>query len=118
MKRGTPLSSAPQSEDIKTVLKANEPRFYISSKPNSDGYIVTRAKDQAWSLMFYSKMIQQLADWKETAYDKGINQYVAQDFITEFQSEELKKNLFPKAELVGMALSLAAQTLKQMYTEK
>ena len=118
MKRGTPLTSAPQSEDIKTILKANEPRFYVSPTKNADGYVVTRAKDQAWSLMFYSKMIQQLADWKTTAYDKGINQYVAQDFITEFQSDELKKHLFPKAELVGMALSLAAQTLKQMYTEK
>lgn len=118
MKRGTSLTSAPQSDDIKTVLKANEPRFYIHQTPNEDGDVITRAKDQAWSLMFYSKMIQQLADWKTTAYDSGITKYVAQDFITEFQSEELKKQLFPKAELVGMALSLAAQTLKQMYTEK
>lgn len=118
MKRGTPLTSAPQSEDIKTVLKANEPRFYIHPTPNANGDVITRAKDQAWSLMFYSKMIQQLADWKTTAYDSGITKYVAQDFISEFQSEELKKQLFPKAELVGMALSLAAQTLKQMYTEK
>ncbi len=118
MKRGTPLTSAPQSEDIKTVLKANEPRFYIHPTLNEHGAIVTRAKDQAWSLMFYSKMIQQLADWKTTAYDTGVTKFVAQDFITEFQSEELKKQLFPKAELVGMALSLAAQTLKQMYTEK
>lgn len=118
MKRGTPLTSAPQSDDIKTVLKANEPRFYIHPTPNENGDIVTRAKDQAWSLMYYSKMIQQLADWKTTSYDTGITKYVAQDFITEFQSEELKKQLFPKAELVGMALSLAAQTLKQMYTEK
>lgn len=118
MKRGTPLTSAPQSEDIKTVLKANEPRFYVHPTPNENGDIITRAKDQAWSLMFYSKMIQQLADWKTTPYDIGITKYVAQDFITEFQSEELKKQLFPKAELVGMALSLAAQTLKQMYTDK
>ena len=118
MKRGTPLTSAPQSEDIKTVLKANEPRFYIHPTPTANGDVITRAKDQAWSLMFYSKMIQQLADWKTTAYDSGITKFVAQDFITEFQSEELKKQLFPKAELVGMALSLAAQTLKQMYTEK
>lgn len=118
MKRGTPLTSAPQSDDIKTVLKANEPRFYIHPTPNANGDIITRAKDQAWSLMFYSKMIQQLADWKTTPYDIGITKYVAQDFITEFQSEELKKQLFPKAELVGMALSLAAQTLKQMYTDK
>lgn len=118
MKKGTPLTSAPQSDDIKTVLKAVEPRFYISATPNDDGAIITRAKDQAWALMFYSKMIQQLADWKTTAYDAGITQFVAQEFVTEFQSEELKKKLFPKEELVGMALSLAAQTLKQMYTEK
>lgn len=118
MKRGTPLTSAPQSDDIKTVLKANEPRFYVHPTPNEHGDIITRAKDQAWSLMFYSKMIQQLADWKTTPYDSGITKYVAQDFITEFQSEDLKKQLFPKAELVGMALSLAAQTLKQMYTDK
>ena len=118
MKRGTPLTSAKQSDDIKTILKANEPRFYIHPVANENGDIITRAKDQAWSLMFYSKMIQQLADWKKTSYDAGITGYVAQDFITEFQSEELKKQLFPKAELVGMALSLAAQTLKQMYTEK
>lgn len=118
MKRGTPLTSAPQSEDIKAVLKANEPRFYVHSVPNENGDIITRAKDQAWSLMFYSKMIQQLADWKTTPYDSGITKFVAQDFIADFQSEDLKKQLFPKAELVGMALSLAAQTLKQMYTEK
>ncbi|MES2803040.1 MAG: hypothetical protein V4654_11150 [Bdellovibrionota bacterium] len=118
MKRGTPLTSAPQSDDIKTVLKATDPRFYVHPTPNELGEVVTRAKDQAWSLMFYSKMIQQLADWKTTSYDTGITKFVAQDFITEFQSEELKKQLFPKAELVGMALSLAAQTLKQMYTDK
>lgn len=118
MKRGTPLTSAKESDDIKTVLKANEPRFYVHPTANANGDIITRAKDQAWSLMFYSKMIQQLADWKTTPYDSGITKYVAQDFITEFQSEDLQKQLFPKAELVGMALSLAAQTLKQMYTDK
>jgi hypothetical protein len=95
-----------------------EPRFYVHSAKDENNAVLMRAKDQAWSLMFYSKMIQQLADWKETAYDQGITKYIAQDFVTEFQSDELKKQLFPKAELVGMALSLAAQTLKQMQTEK
>lgn len=118
MKRGTPLTSAPQSEDIKTVLKAAEPRFYIQSNYNENGDSLMRAKDQSWALMFYAKMIQQLADWKTTSYDSGITKFVAQDFVQEFQSEELKQQLFPKAELVGMALSLAAQTLKQMQTEK
>lgn len=118
MKRGSALTSAPESEDIKTLLKKVEPRFYIQSDQDENENVLTKAKDQAWSLMFYAKMIQQLSDWKITVYDTGITQFVAQDFINDYKSEELNKKLFPKAELVGMALSLAAQTLKQMYTDK
>jgi len=103
-------------DSIKETLQKAEPRFYIQNNKATDTKLNIR--DQAASIIFYSKMIDLLSDWKTTPFDQGISKYRAQDFITKFKSPELNRLLFQKSELIGMSLSLAGQTLKQIETDQ
>lgn len=102
---------------IKETLTKADARFYYDKINKTTAEPILTVKDQASSLKFYTQMMNQLADWKPSTFDSGITQYSAQDLVTKFQSEDLKKLVFPKADLFGMALSLAAQTLKQLESE-
>lgn len=111
--RGTALNfQTTSAEPIKDVLVKAEPRVYKNRESTE-----IKALDQMWSLRFYSKMISLLADWKETLYDQGLSKLSVQSFITDFKSPELERSLFPKSDLLGISVSLAAQTLKQFQTE-
>ena len=105
------------TQTIKEALTKADARFYYDQENKLTTEPVLTVKDQAASLKFYTQMMNQLADWRPSTFDTGITQYYAQDLVTKFQSEDLKKLFFPKADLFGMALSLAAQTLKQLESE-
>ena len=105
------------TQTIKEALTKADARFYYDQENKLTTEPVLTVKDQAASLKFYTQMMNQLADWRPSTFDTGITQYYAQDLVTKFQSEDLKKLVFPKADLFGMALSLAAQTLKQLESE-
>jgi len=116
MNTGTDYQKNSFIDSIKESLQAANPRFYINQNKSNESKI--NVKDQASALLFYSQMLKQLSDWRNTPYDIGITEYKAQDFITLFQSPELNRLLFQKSELVGMALSLSAQVLKQIESEQ
>ncbi len=110
-------SEAKITQTIKEALTKADARFYYDQENKLTAEPILTVKDQAASLKFYTQMMNQLADWRPSTFDTGITQYYAQDLVTKFHSEDLKKLVFPKADLFGMALSLAAQTLKQLESE-
>jgi len=116
MKLGTDFQKNAFSSSIKQSLQDAHPRFYINNSKVGESNLLV--KDQAHALIFFSNMLKQLSDWRTTHFDSGITEFIAQDFVTQFQSPELNRKLFQKTELVGMALSLAAQVLKQTETDQ
>ena len=102
---------------IKEILTKADARFYYDQTNKVSNEPILTVKDQAASLKFYTQMMNQLADWRPSTFDTGITEYFAQDLVTKYQSDDLKKLVFPKSDLFGMALSLAAQTLKQFESE-
>ncbi len=114
---GKNLEQTKTTQTIKETLTKADARFYYDQENKLTTEPVLTVKDQAASLKFYTQMMNQLADWRPSTFDTGITQYYAQDLVTKFQSEDLKKLVFPKSDLFGIALSLAAQTLKQLESE-
>ncbi len=75
-------------------------------------------KDQALALKFLSQMVTATADWSSGPFDHGITDILAQNLISDFKSDQLKRALFPKIELFNICFSYAVQVLKQIQSNQ
>lgn len=89
------------NQDQQPILK------YIDRKNYS-------VRSQSEMIRGLSQMIAFFQDWNVTSHEKALGTLTAQDFIPQFQSDELKRQMFPKEQLLALTLGEAATLLKNI----
>jgi hypothetical protein len=73
------------------------------------------ARSQAELIRGLSKVIGYMSDWRESAYDKTLGTITAADLVPDYKDvAELQRSMFPKAELMTLAIGDLAVTLENL----
>jgi hypothetical protein len=73
------------------------------------------ARSQAELMRALSQVIYYLSDWRRSAYDKALGSVTAADLVPEYKDVgDLQRSLFPKPELMTLAIGDLAVTLENL----
>ncbi|MBC7421474.1 MAG: hypothetical protein H7328_12175 [Bdellovibrio sp.] len=99
-------------EDLDQILVHPTARQYLDSTASNNSEI--KLNQQSEILLTMADYVDQLADWKNSSFDKNLSAVEAKDILKQLNADSSHRLFFAKYDLLPLVLSVASQTLKLM----